>query len=154
MKTLLEKIMPRNNGTSAGVKALALSLLRGKALLLIILALASCSKRNDPVLPQTVTYSVTCKACLVYFEDNTWNRTNHIDGRPDAVSQHLNVYGSWTTTFQSNIDIASLRIYTSVFGEAEQEVHANIHTNDGKVFDRVMFMGADNNDVVMDLPIR
>lgn len=127
-------------------------------LILLIAGLTSCSKQADnaptPNKPQTVTYTVTCKACLVYYEDNVWNRSNHIEGRPDAVSQHVNVYGSWNTTFTNDsLSVASLHIFTSVFTGNDQDVHANIHTNDGKVFDRVMIMGVDNNDVIMDLPL-
>lgn len=124
---------------------------------LLIAGLTSCSKELSapaPVKPQIVTYSVTCKACLVYFEDNQWNRNNHMPERPDNVSQHINVYGSWSTKFEvTDIDTASLRLYVSAFAP-EQEVHARIVTNDGLEFDRVMMLGNELNDVVMDLPLR
>ena len=125
-------------------------------LVLLIVGLTSCSKEHnnpEPVKPQTVTYAVTCKSCLVYFEDNQWNRSNHIEDRPDAVSQHINVYGSWTTDFVvSTLDTASLRIYTGSFAP-DQSVRLYITDSKGKSIDQTINMGVDNQDVYAQLPL-
>lgn len=121
---------------------------------LLIAGLTSCQKEATVKPKLTVTYQVMCKACLIYFEDNQWNRTNHTPGRSDNVSQHINVYGQWTNTFEvSSIDTASLRLYTGSFAP-DQTVHAIIRTNDGKVSDKTLTMGVDNQDVYFQLAIK
>lgn len=126
-------------------------------LILLIAGLTSCSKEHnnpEPTKPQMLTYAVTCKSCLVYFEDNQWNRSNHIEGRPDAVSQHINVYGSWTTNFEvSTLDTASLRIYTGSFAP-DQSVRVYIADSKGSTIDKTINMGVDNQDVYVQLALK
>jgi hypothetical protein len=125
-------------------------------LILLVAGLASCSKEKipEPTKPQMLTYAVTCSACLVYFEDNNWNRSNHIDGRPDAISQHINVYGSWTTNFAvSTLDTASLRIYTGSFAP-DQSVRVYIADSKGSTIDKTINMGVDNQDYYVQLALK
>jgi|SRR3954466_6714558 len=83
-------------------------------LTLLIAGLTSCSKEQQPEPTNTVTYHVECDYCSVYVEDNVWNHTNHIEGRPDAVSQHFNVNGVWNYSFDNKVlDTASLTVYVS-----------------------------------------
>lgn len=115
----------------------------------------SCSKRNDPdPSPLTVTYTVDCTYCLVYVEDEQWNRNNHIDGRPDAVSQHFNVAVHWTYTFYViKLDTASIRVIEPTFGP-EQYVSAKITTSTGKSANLGLIMGLDDNEQYLELAVR
>lgn len=121
----------------------------------ICIVLMSCSKRNDPVpKPLSVTYIVDCTYCLVYVDDEQWNRNNHIDGRPDAVSQHFNVAGHWTYTFDViKLDTASIRVIAPTFGPA-QYVSAKITTSTGKSANLGLKMGVDNNERYLELDVR
>lgn len=119
----------------------------------ICIVLMSCSKRSDPK-PLSVTYTVDCTYCLVYVEDEEWNRNNHIDGRPDAVSQHFNVSGHWTYTFDViKLDTASIRVIAPTFGP-EQYVGAKITTSAGKSANLGLKMGIDNNEQYLELAVK
>lgn len=122
----------------------------------ICIVLMSCSKQHEPQpdKPLTVTYTVDCTYCLVYVEDEQWNRNNHIDGRPDAVSQHFNIAGHWSYTFDVvKLDTASMRVYTGSF-KPEQYVSAKITTSTGKSANLGLKMGVDNYESFTELAIR
>lgn len=122
----------------------------------ICIVLMSCTKSQDvkPTKLLTVTYTVDCNYCLVYVEDEQWNRNNHVDGRPDAVSQHFNVNGHWSYTFNVvKLDTASLRVYTGSF-HPEQYVSAKITTSTGKSANLGLKMGVDNYEAYAELAIR
>lgn len=122
----------------------------------ICIVLMSCSKSQDaqPVRKLTVTYTLDCTYCLVYVEDEEWNRNNHVDGRPDAVSQHFNVAGHWSYTFDViKLDTASIRVYAPTFN-AEQYVSAKIATSTGKSANLGLKMGVDNSEQFIQLEIR
>lgn len=121
----------------------------------ICIVLMSCQKESvKPVTPLRVTYTVECTYCLVFVEDEQWNRTNHVEGRPDAVSQHFNVSGHWSYTFDVvKIDTASIRVYSGSF-QPEQYMSAKITTSTGKSANLGLKMGVDNNEVFTELAIR
>lgn len=122
----------------------------------ICIVLMSCTKSRDvnPVKPLTVTYTVDCNYCLVYVEDEQWNRNNHVDGRPDAVSQHFNVNGHWSYTFDVvKLDTASIRVYTGSF-QPEQYVSAKITISTGKSDNLGLKMDIDNIEQYIQLAIK
>lgn len=121
----------------------------------ICIVLMSCQKESvKPVTPLRVTYTVDCTYCLVYVEDEQWNRNNHVEGRPDAVSQHFNVNGHWSYTFDVvKLDTASIHVYTGSF-QNEQYVSAKITTSTGKSANLGLKMGVDNIDHFIQLAMR
>lgn len=122
----------------------------------ICIVLMSCTKSQDPqpTKPLTVTYTVDCTYCLVHVEDEEWNRNNHVEGRPDAVSQHFNVAGHWSYTFNViKLDTASIRVYAPTFS-ADQYVSAKITTSAGKSANLGLKMGVDNMEQFIQLKIR
>lgn len=121
----------------------------------ICIVLMSCQKESvKPVPPLRVTYTVDCTYCLVYVEDEEWNRNNHVEGRPDAVSQHFNVAGHWSYIFDViKLDTASIRVYTGSF-QPDQYVSAKITTSTGKSANLGLKMGVDNYEAFTELKIR
>ncbi|MFB5946116.1 hypothetical protein [Albibacterium profundi] len=101
-------------------------------------ALASCSKEKESFDPQQkITYQVECDYCLVYIEDNVWNRNNKLDR---SKNQHFNVDGNWRYEWvNTELDSIEMKIIVGVLG-GKQNVKASIRTNDGKSvsFDEVM----------------
>lgn len=121
-----------------------------------IILCMSCSKQHEPQpdKPLTVTYTVDCTYCLVYIEDEEWNRNNHVEGRPDAVSQHFNVAGHWSYTFYViKLDTASIRVYAPTFSKY-QYVSAKITTSTGKSANLCLKIGVDNMEQFIQLEIR
>jgi hypothetical protein len=124
-------------------------------LLAAVLGLASCSKQGEPVpvnVPlESVTYTVNCEHCVVYYEDNNFNRNN---GVPDRGNQYVVVSGSFSTTVNKpKIDTASMKIYTSVFSPA-QNVKATIKTNNGKAEVLEKVFSIDDNYGIVELDLR
>lgn len=90
-----------------------------KVLLIFIagLTLASCSKKQHIADVQTVTYSLKCADCLIYLEDDKWNRDNEQDR---SKYQAFNVSGQFRYSFvNKSRDEVSARIYVSVFSNAQ-----------------------------------
>lgn len=85
---------------------------------LAALLLASCTKQKDIVEDvQKVTYEIECKYCLVYVEDNVWNRTIENER---GKNQYFNVAGKWTYEFiNTKLDSVKARIYIGTLGTGQ-----------------------------------
>lgn len=94
---------------------------------LIVLA-TSCGKEELVKPEQTVRYTVECDYCLIYVEDNTWNRTNELER---GKKQHFVVEGKWNYEFvnKGDLDSVKMEISVSIFTNV-QKVKASISTND------------------------
>lgn len=97
---------------------------------LILVALVSCNKEKEVIEPiQKIAYNVECAYCLVYIEDNVWNRMNELER---SKNQHFAVNGKWRYEFMNTkLDSVEMNISVSVMG-GKQNVKASISTNDGK----------------------
>lgn len=90
-----------------------------KVLLIFIISLTitACSKKEHISDIQTVTYSLRCDDCLIYLEDDKWNRDND---QERSKFQSFNVSGQFRYTFvNKNREEVSARIYVSVFSNAQ-----------------------------------
>jgi len=101
-----------------------------KVLLVFIagLTLASCSKKQHFADEQIVTYNLKCADCLIYLEDDKWNRDNE---QERSKFQAFNVSGQFRYSFvNKNREEVSARIYVSVFSNAqivELEISENLN---------------------------
>jgi hypothetical protein len=120
----------------------------------IAIALSSCTKsNNDPKPVQKVTYTVDCDYCLVYIEDAVWNRDNAATtDRPDATSQHFNVDGHWTYTWENThpINYGSIHIIGSSYG-GSQKVHASIKAGGMQTKTIDTILDADHSEAYFEL---
>lgn len=110
---------------------------------LTLVALVSCNKEKEVIKPeQRITYNVECDYCLVYIEDNVWNRTNALER---SKNQHFAVNGKWKYEFtNTKLDSVEMMISVSVMG-GKQKLKASISTNDGKITSINELMGYNND---------
>lgn len=81
------------------------------SIILLAVLLFSCSKKIEE--NQTVTYKVKCESCLVYIEDNVWNRYNELER---SKNHHFQVNGYFEYTFvNTKLDSVSAKFYVDVF---------------------------------------
>lgn len=100
---------------------------------IIISTITACSKKEHISDIQTVTYNLKCSDCLIYLEDDKWNRDNEQDR---SKFQIFNVSGQFRYTFiNRNRDEVSARIYVSVFSNAQVvELEISENLNGKKVY--------------------
>ncbi len=102
------------------------------AVLFMVIMTASCIK-EEQIMPsdQVVTYSLKCEDCLIYLEDDKWNRYNELDR---SKYQYFNVKGSFRYQFTNTagLDTASAVVSVSVLYPRQQVVYLNIWDNQGR----------------------
>lgn len=102
-------------------------------LFIVIMSATSCIKENI-TLPtdQVVRYSLSCADCLIYLEDDKWNRYNELDR---SKNQYFNVTGSFVYSFDNpvnGLDTASAVVSVSVLYPIEQVIKLVIMDNQGR----------------------
>lgn len=102
------------------------------AVLFTVIMAASCIKKEQ-IMPseQVVTYTLKCEDCLIYLEDDKWNRYNELDR---SKYQYFNVKGSFRYQFTNTagLDTASAVVSVSVLYPRQQVVYLNIWDNQGR----------------------
>ena len=106
-----------------------------RILLLFILTcilFSACEKVEYAPVPlqqHGVTYKVECNECVVYFEDNNYNRVNPFR---DQITQHSLIQGSWSYNFDpKDLEYLYLEVYVSTFSP-QQHIKASISI-DGEI---------------------
>ena len=98
----------------------------------VIMSATSCIK-EESIMPseQVVTYTLKCEDCLIYLEDDQWNRHNELDR---SKYQYFNVKGSFRYQFTNTagLDTASAVVSVSVLYPRQQVVYLNIWDNQGR----------------------
>lgn len=131
------------------------------AVLFTVIMAASCIKKEQ-IMPseQVVTYSLKCEDCLIYLEDDKWNRYNELDR---SKYQYFNVKGSFRYQFTNTavLDTASAVVSVSVLYPRQQVVYLNIWDNQGRstrVIDTLGFSPnyrkVDKYEAIVKLPLK
>ena len=102
-------------------------------LFIVIMSATSCIK-EEQIMPseQVVTYTLKCEDCLIYLEDDKWNRYNELDR---SKNQYFNVTGSFVYSFDNPInglDTASAVVSVSALYPREQVIRLVIMDNQGR----------------------
>lgn len=103
------------------------------ALIIVIMTATSCIKEEIPLpMNQVVSYSLSCKDCLIQLESDKWNRYNELDR---SKNQSFNVTGSFLYSFDNpvnGLDTASAVVSVSVLYPVEQVIKLVIMDNQGR----------------------